>query len=91
MPTYKLIEYTKNYRKATASLWNNYRDEHNNPPANDYNADPITKSASFKYKSSLVEKTPNNDNGNNNVIQDVKIIVQLKHLSNFWRPIDILT
>ena len=86
---YKLIEYSKNYRKTTGSLWNYYRDEPNNPPANDYNTDPITNSASFKYKSSLVEKTPNYDNDNNNVIQDVKIVVPLKHLSNFWRTLDM--
>ena len=41
-----LIEYSKNYKKTTGSLWNYYRDETNNPPADDYNADPITNSAS---------------------------------------------
>ena len=65
---YNLIENSQNYRKTTRSLWNYYRDEPNNPPTDDYNADPITNSASFKYKSSLVEKTPNNDNDHNNVI-----------------------
>ena len=29
MPMYNLIEYSKNYRKTTASLWNYYRDEPN--------------------------------------------------------------
>ena len=53
MPMYNLIEYSKNYRKATGSLWNYYRDEPNNPPNNNYNADPITNSASFKYKNSI--------------------------------------
>ena len=89
MPMYNLTEYGKNYRKTTGSLWNYYRDEPNNPPANDYNTDPLKNSTSFKYKSSLVEKTPNNDNYNNNVIQDVKIAVPLKHLSNFWKTLDI--
>ena len=32
---YNLLEYSKNYRKATRSLWNYYRDEPNNPPPND--------------------------------------------------------
>ena len=61
---YNLIEYSKNYRKTTGSLWNYYRDEPNNPPfvlddnnrptnVLNYNADPITNSASFKYKNSL--------------------------------------
>ena len=81
MPMYNLTEYGKNYRKTTGSLWNYYRDKPNNPPANDYNTDPIKNSTSFKYKSS--------DNYNNNVIQDVKIAVPLKHLSNFWRTLDI--
>ena len=62
MPMYNLIEYSKNYRKTTGSLWNYYRDEPNNPPANNYNPDPITNSESFKYKSSIIGKTPNNDN-----------------------------
>ena len=86
---YNLIEYSKNYRKTTGSLWNYYRDEPNNPPANDYNEDPIANSASFKYKNSFIGKTPNNDNGNNNEIQDVRIVVPLKHLSNFWRTLDM--
>ena len=62
MPMYNLIEYSKNYRKTTGSLWNYYRDEPNNPPANNCNPDPITNSESFKYKSSIIGKTPNNDN-----------------------------
>ena len=49
MSMHNLIEYSKNYRKTTSSLWNYDRDE---PKEN------ITNSASSKYKSSLVEKTP---------------------------------
>ena len=66
MPMYNLLEYSKNYRKTTGSLWNYYRDEPNNPPLNDddpptinYNADPITNSESFKYKSIVTGKTSN--------------------------------
>ena len=29
MPMYNLLEYSKNYRKTTGSLWNYYRDETN--------------------------------------------------------------
>ena len=72
---YNLIEYSKNYRKTTGILWNYYRYEDNNSPADNYNADPITNSALFKYKSNITGKTPNNDN-------DV-IIVPLKYLGNF--------
>ena len=97
---YNLIEYPKNYRKTTGSLSNYYRDEPNNPsfvlddnnrPANvlNYNADPITNSASFKYKNSFIGKTRNNDNDNNNVMEGGKIVVPLKHLINFWRTLDM--
>ena len=100
MPMYILMEYSKNYSKTTGSLWNYYRDEPNNPPLNydpltiNYNADPITNSASFKYKSSITGKTlKNNDdnvkNNNRRKNKDAKIVVPLKHLSNFWRNLDM--
>ena len=51
-------------------MWNDYRDEPNNPPlvgeppTANYNADPITNSKSFKYKSSIIRKTLDNDDDN---------------------------
>ena len=48
MHMYNLLEYSKNYSKITGSLWNYYKNEPNNPPGNNYNANPITNSASFK-------------------------------------------
>ena len=57
MPTHNLLEYSKNYAKTTGSLWNNYRDETNGFPANNYNANRIKNSESFKYKSSITGKT----------------------------------
>ena len=51
-------------------MWNDYRDEPNNPPlvgeppTANYNADPITNSKSFKFKSSIIGKTLNNDEDN---------------------------
>ena len=74
MPMYNLLEYSKNYRKTTGSLWNYYRDEPNNPLLNDNvpptindNADAITNSASLKYKTSITGKTSNEnlENGAN--------------------------
>ena len=65
MPMYNLLEYSKNYRKTTGSLWNYYRDEPNNPPlvgnppTVNYSADPVTNSKSFKYKTSITGKTSN--------------------------------
>ena len=44
MPTYNLLEYSRNYRK-TGSLWNYYRDEPGNPLS--------FNSESFKYKTSI--------------------------------------
>ena len=104
MSMYNLLEYSKNYRKTTGSLWNYYRDEPNNSPLNDddpptvnYNADPITNSESFKYRSSITGKTSNvnQENGENNKQRNTKtkrnldIVVPLKYLSDFWRNADM--
>ena len=93
MPLYNLLEYSKNYRKTTGSLWNYYRDEPNNPPDNNYNADPITNSESFKYKISIIGKTSNANNGteqgNTKAERNLETVVPLKYLSNFWRNLDM--
>ena len=97
MPMYNLLEYSKNYRKTTDSFWNYYRDEPNNPPAVNYNADPITNSEPFKYKSSIAGKTSNanqengenTEQGNTKTKKNLEIVVPLKHLSNFWRTLDM--
>ena len=92
---YNLVEYSRNCWKTTGSLWNYYRDEANICPPNDYNTNPIKNSASFKYKNSITEKTLNNDDNNDENDnrkknkQDDEIVVPLKHLSNFWRTLDI--
>ena len=39
---YNLLEYSKNYKKTTGSLWNNYRDQPSDLLS--------TNSESFKYK-----------------------------------------
>ena len=97
MPMYNLLECSKNYRKTTGSLWNYYRDEPNNPPATDYNADPITNSESFKYKSSIAGKITNaNQKDGENTEQEntkskknLEIVFPLKYLSNFSRTLDM--
>ena len=53
IPMYYLIEYSKNCSKTSGNLWNYYRDESNNPTADNYNADLIAISESFKYKQVL--------------------------------------
>ena len=74
MPMYNLLEYSKNYRKTTGSLWNYYRDEPNDFFANNYNANPITNSESFKYKTSITGKTSNanQENGENTERENTK-------------------
>ena len=61
-----MIEYGKNYRKKTSSLWNYYRDEPVNPPVDNYNADTITNSKSLNYKISIIAKIQDHDNNDNN-------------------------
>ena len=77
MPIYNLLEYSKYYRKTTGNLWNYYRDE----PSNSLSSN----SESFKYKTSIVRKTPEN----NDLLTNAKLVIPLKHLSNFWRSLNI--
>ena len=72
-----LREYSKNCRKITGSLWNYYRDEPSNPLS--------SNSESFKYKTSIVGKTPED----NDSLTEAKVVIPLKHLSNFWRVLNI--
>ena len=87
MPMYNLLEYSKNYKKTTGSLWNYYRDEPSNPLS--------SNSESFKYKTSITGNTYNisddEDNYDANKVgkNEAKIVIPLKYLSNFWRTLDI--
>ena len=93
MSMHNLLEYSRNYKKTTGSLWNYYRDKPNDFPAKNCNANLITNSESFKYKTSVTGKTSkaNQENGENTEQENTKtkkkieIVVSLKHLSNFWR------
>ena len=97
MPMYNLLEYSKNYRKATRRLWNYQRDEPNNPPVANFNADCITNSESFSYKTSVTGKASNanQENGENTerentkTKKNLKMVVPLQHLSNFWRTLEM--
>ena len=104
MPMYNFLKYSKNYRRTIGSFWNYYRDEPNNSPLNDgdpstinYNADPVTNSESFNFKSHITGKTsnPNEENGdsteqrNRKTKKRLEIVVPLKYLSNFWRTLDM--
>ena len=81
---YNLVEYSKNYRKTTGSLWNYYRDEPNSGAEGniDYS---IKDSKPFDYKISITGKLENNDVEKENI----KNVVPLKYLSNFFRSLNI--
>ena len=88
---YNLLECNKNYKKATGSLWNYYRDESSDPVSSD--------SESFKYKNNITGNTYNinekitDDDGNevDNPEYDAnkggknetEVVILLKCLSNF--------
>ena len=87
MPMYNLLEFSKNYRKTTGSLWNYYRDEPSNPLS--------SNSESFKYKTSITGNTYNVGDGeegydaNKVGKNETEVVIPLKHLSNFWRSLNI--
>ena len=60
MQMYNLLEYSKNYSKTSASLWNYYRDELTDETndSNGPNKNAIN-SKSFKYKTSITRSTYN--------------------------------
>ena len=76
---YNLIEYRKNYRKTTGSLWNYYRDGLNVVKRGNINY-IIEKSKSFDYKTSIAGKLEDSYLEKT----EVEIAVPLKYPSNFW-------
>ena len=81
MPMYNLIEYSDNYQDSSATLYQYKRDE---PPAILANNLATSTSSSFKYKVDLLGK-PVVDN--NIATLNVKVVVPLKYLSNFFRSL----
>ena len=93
---YNLLEYSKNYRKTTGSLYNYYRDELPND-GNDNNFDNrnVVNSEPFKYKNKITGNNYNVDVGtqgydvNKNGTQKIELALPLKYLGNFWRALNI--
>ena len=83
MPIYNLLEYSKNYKKKTTeSLWNYYRDEPGNPLS--------FNSECSNYKTSITGNIYNGDDDAEKVGKnETEIVVLLKHLSNFWKNLNI--
>ena len=84
MPMYNLLEYSDNYQDSSATLYQYKRDE---PPEDDAVADlTANNSNSFKFKISLL--------GDRNVVGgivrlDVKVVIPLNYLSNFFRSLEM--
>ena len=82
-----MLEYSKNYKKTTGSLWIYFRDEPSNPLS--------TNSESFKCKTSITGNTYNVGDGEDNYDEskvdknETEIVIPLKYLSNFWRTLNI--
>ena len=84
MLMYNLIEYSDNYAKTTGSLWQYCKDI----PARNANGDIAIFAENnttdlFKFKAKITGQTGNNGT------KDVEIMVPLKHLSNFWRTLEM--
>ena len=84
MPMYNLIEYSDNDQDSSATLYQHKRDE---PPEDDAVADlTADNSISLKYKISLLG---NPVVVNNTARINVKVVVPLKYLSNFFRSLEM--
>ena len=60
IPMYNLIEYSKNFRKTTGTLWNYCRDELSDDTNDNNNLNKnLINSESFKYKTSITASTYN--------------------------------
>ena len=84
IPIHNLIEYSDNYQDSSATLYQYKRDE---PPEAAANADlAANNSSSFKYKVNLLG-TPVPTNLI--VKRNLRIVVPLKYLSNFFRSLEM--
>ena len=88
MPMYNLIEYSDNYQDSSATLYQYKPDE---PPEDDAVSDvSADNSSSFKYKINLlgnVTGVVGNAAGVRRL--NVKVVVPLKYLSNFFRSLEM--
>ena len=87
MPMYNLIEYSDNYQDSSATLYQYKRVNQQKNAAADLTAD---NSSSFKYKIKLlgnVTEVVGNFAGVRRL--NVKIVVPLKYLSNFFRSLEM--
>ena len=84
MPMYNVVEYSDNYTKITGSLWQYCKDipaRNANDQIIIFDVNNVTDSFNFKVRFT-------GQNGNNGR-KNVKIMVPLKYLSNFWRTLEM--
>ena len=72
IPMYNLLEYSKNYKKTTGSLWNYYRSDEPNSGVDDVINYSIMGSKSFDYKANFIKNSVTQDILTKG---DVKIVV----------------
>ena len=89
MLRYNLLDITDNCSMTSGRLWNYYRDEVNDSANetdknNMTNNNKTTTSKSFMYETKIIERTANNKSRLNS-----EVVVPLKYLSKFWRPLDL--
>ena len=96
MPMYNFLEYSKNYSKTSGSLWNYYKDDLTDETNDDNGPNKnVINSKSFKYRTSNTGSTYNvaatagDYDTNKEGTKKVEIAVSFKHLSNFWKTLDI--
>ena len=84
MPMYNLIEYSDNYQDSSATLHQYKRDEP--PEANAIDDVTANNLSSLKYKISVLDDR----NVVGGIVRlNVKIVVPLKYLSNFFRSLEM--
>ena len=76
MPMYNLIEYSDTYSDTSGRLCQFKRDKQ-----------PINDNGDFKYKSNFIGDT--DEDGENRKKENVKIVVPLNYLNNFWRSLEM--
>ena len=78
MPMDNLLEYSHNYQDSTGSIYQFKRDE-----APDDNANVANNTTSLVYKSKLISGTDDNN------VNNVKLVVPLKYVRNFFRSLEM--
>ena len=100
MPMYNSLYCSKNFRKRTGSFWNYYPDMPKSEHDNNANLKqrinyPIKDSKSFNDKTKLIGNVPGvadpaDGDDIERELEDIKIVVPLKNLSNFIFNLDFL-